>query len=177
MGDILDVLWPVTPFASERLVVRPVAAGDRSGCVELLCSPEVRRFLGGPLERSHVEAELPEPMIAQPGHFAAEENRRFLGTVSLSRRPQTRPGHLSADGRELEVSYTFMPEAWGCGYASEAVAAVLEWSARVLPGEPVVLCTQAANAASVRLAERLGFVWCQQFEEFGAQQWFGVRAP
>ena len=38
-----------------------------------------------------------------------------------------------------------------------------------------MVCTQSANAASVRLAERLGFAEAGRFEEFGAEQWFGVR--
>lgn len=54
---------------------------------------------------------------------------------------------------------------------------VLQWVAAALPGEPVVLCTQVANAASVRLAERLGFAEVQRFEEFGSEQWLGVRMP
>ncbi|MEJ7755969.1 MAG: hypothetical protein WKF83_06160 [Nocardioidaceae bacterium] len=44
---------------------------------------------------------------------------------------------------------------------------------RAHAGEPVVLCTQSANTASVRLAQRLGFVEVERFEEFGAEQWFG----
>ncbi|MGY4771462.1 GNAT family N-acetyltransferase [Kribbella sp. CWNU-51] len=64
--------------------------------------------------------------------------------------------------------------AWGRGYATEAVGAALEWVTEVLPGEPVVLCTQSANEPSVRLAERLGFAEVERFKEFDAEQWFGV---
>jgi len=61
------------------------------------------------------------------------------------------------------------------GYATEAVAAVLAWAETNFPSEPIVLCTQAANEASVRLAARLGFREVQRFVEFDAEQWFGVR--
>ena len=73
--------------------------------------------------------------------------------------------------------YLFLPSAWGRGYAAEACAAVLEWSDIALPGEPLVLCTQTANLGSMRLAARLGFTEVERFEEFGAEQWFGVRWP
>jgi len=66
------------------------------------------------------------------------------------------------------------PEAWGHGYAYEACAAALGWCAEALPGEPVVLCTQTANLRSMRLAARLGFTEVERFEEWGAEQWFGV---
>lgn len=41
----------------------------------------------------------------------------------------------------------------------------------------MVLCTQVANDRSLRLAGRLGFTEAARFEEYGAEQWFGVRAP
>ena len=78
---------------------------------------------------------------------------------------------------ETELGYLILPQAWGRGYAAEACAAALDWFAEVLPGEPVVLCTQTANERSMRVAAKLGFVEVERFEEYGAEQWFGVRHP
>jgi RimJ/RimL family protein N-acetyltransferase len=41
-------------------------------------------------------------------------------------------------------------------------------------GRPVVLCTQTANDPSMRVAAKLGFTEVEKFEEYGAEQWFGV---
>ena len=101
----------------------------------------------------------------------------MIGVVTLDRRDAERPGHVAPEGGEAELGYLFLPSAWGRGYAAEACAAVLAWSDDALPGEPLVLCTQTANVASMRLAERLGFAEVARFEEFGAEQWFGVRWP
>jgi RimJ/RimL family protein N-acetyltransferase len=60
------------------------------------------------------------------------------------------------------------------GYAAEACAAALDWFAGALPGEPVVLATQTANVRSMRLAAKLGFIEVERFEDYGAEQWFGV---
>jgi RimJ/RimL family protein N-acetyltransferase len=60
---------------------------------------------------------------------------------------------------------------------TEAVDRALAWLGEELPGEPVLLCTQSTNAASVRVAARLGFTEVERFEEFGAEQWLGVRTP
>jgi hypothetical protein len=38
----------------------------------------------------------------------------------------------------------------------------------------VVLCTQTANDRSMHLAAKLGFTEMERFEEYGAEQWFGV---
>ena len=101
----------------------------------------------------------------------------MIGVVTIDRRDADRPGHVRPDAGEAELGYLFLPSAWGRGYAAEACAAVLAWSDDALPGEPLVLCTQTANVSSMRLAERLGFAEVERFEEFGAEQWFGVRSP
>ena len=120
---------------------------------------------------------MPEVPGNRPGVFAVEAGGSFIGIVTLGRRDQGRPGHLRAQGDELEISYLFLPSCWGHGYATEAAAAVLEWLAEALPEEPVVLCTQVANETSVRLALRLGFRESERFMEFDAEQWFGIRHP
>ncbi|NUS17898.1 MAG: GNAT family N-acetyltransferase, partial [Streptomyces sp.] len=53
----------------------------------------------------------------------------------------------------------------------------LGWLDGALPGEPVVLTTQSANTASMRLAARLGFAEVERFEAWGAEQWLGMRPP
>lgn len=41
-------------------------------------------------------------------------------------------------------------------------------------GEPVVLCTHAANDGAMRLAAKLGFTEVERFEEDGAENWVGM---
>lgn len=175
MAQLGDVPWPPDPITTDRLVLRPPANSDRHDFVELACSPEVYRYLGGP--RTHLQAELdiPDDLGVEPGVFTVvTHDGVFVGTVSFNRRDRARPGHLNGHGEEVEVSYLVKPALWGRGYAFEAVTAALTWIASVLPGEPVVLCTQTANLHSVQLAERLGFREIQRFAEYGAEQWFGA---
>lgn len=91
-------------------------------------------------------------------------NTRCLGRV----RPE------AGEAGEAELGYLFLPEAWGRGYAAEACAAALDWFARALPGEPVVLRTRTANDRAMRLAAKLGFTEVERFEEYGSEQWLGV---
>ncbi|MGD0702692.1 MAG: GNAT family N-acetyltransferase [Trebonia sp.] len=84
---------------------------------------------------------------------------------------------VPAAAGKAELGYLFLPRAWGCGYAAEACAAALGWLAGELPGEPVVLFTQTANARSMRLAAKLGFTEVERFEAYGAEQWFGAWSP
>lgn len=173
MAELRDVPWPPAPIRTERLVLRRTSAADRSSFVELRCSAEVYRYLGGPAPRDRVEREVPAVPGDRVGVFAVELEGAVIGAVSIGRRDLGRPGER--DGA-LELSYLLLPAYWSQGYATEAATAVLGWVDDVLPAEPVVLCTQAANDASVRLAGRLGFEETERFVEFGAEQWLGVRA-
>lgn len=176
MTELGAVAWPPAPIRTERLVLRESEARDRAAFIELFASPEVGTYLGGPRPRDELERAVPEVPGRRPGLFVVELDGAMIGTVTLERRDAERPGHIRPDAEEAELGYMFLPEAWGRGYAAEACAAALDWCADALPGEPVVLNTQTANDRSMRLAAKLGFTEVERFEEFGAEQWFGVRS-
>jgi RimJ/RimL family protein N-acetyltransferase len=177
MTELGPVAWPPAPIRTERLVLRESEARDRAAVIELFASPEVRTYLGGPEPRDELERTAPQVPGQRSGFFVAELDGAMIGIVTLDRRNAERQGHVRPEGGEAELGYMFLPRAWGCGYAAEACAAALEWFADTLPGEPVVLCTQTANGASMRLAAKLGFTEVERFEEYGAEQWFGVCTP
>ncbi|MDA8063133.1 MAG: GNAT family N-acetyltransferase [Actinomycetota bacterium] len=173
LGSI--AVWPPTPIRTERLVLRASEPRDRKAIIELHASPEVCVYLGGARSREELEGSVPQVPGQRPGFFVVEVAGAAVGVVTFERREASRPGHLRPGADEVELGYLFLPEAWGHGYAFEACSAALGWLAGVLPDEGVVLCTQAANQRSMRLAEKLGFVEVDRFEEYGAEQWFAWR--
>lgn len=177
MTELGPVAWPPAPIRTERLVLRESDARDRAAFIELFALPEVRTYLGGPRPRDELERAVPELPGRRPGVFVVDLDGAMIGTVTLDRRDAERPGHVGPDAGEAELGYTFLPDAWGCGYAAEACEAALGWFAGAFPGEPVVLCTQTANVRSMRLAAKLGFTEVRRFEEWGAEQWFGMWSP
>ncbi|MBC9725490.1 GNAT family N-acetyltransferase [Streptomyces sp. TRM68367] len=174
MAELGPVAWPPAPIRTERLVLRESEARDRAAFIELFASPEVRTYLGGPRPRDELERAVPEVPGRRPGLFVIDLDGAVIGTISLDRRDAERPGHVRPDAGEAELGYMFLPKAWGCGSAAEACAAALDWFADAFPSEPVVLCTQTANNRSMRVATKLGFTEVERFEEYGAEQWFGV---
>ncbi|MFD7443077.1 GNAT family N-acetyltransferase [Streptomyces sp. NPDC059909] len=174
MTGLAPVAWPPAPIRTERLVLRESEARDRAAFIELFASPEVGTYLGGPRPCDELERAMPEAPGRRPGLFVIDLGGAMIGMITLDRRDAERPGHVRPDAGEAELGYMFLPEAWGCGYAAEACAAVLDWFADVLPSEPVVLCTQTANDRAMRLAAKLGFTEVERFEEYGAEQWFGI---
>jgi RimJ/RimL family protein N-acetyltransferase len=174
MTELGPVAWPPAPIRTGRLVLREPEARDRAAVIELFTSPEVGTYIGGPRPRDELERGVPAVPRRRPGLFVVDLGGAMIGMITLDRRDAERPGHIRADAGEAELGYLFLPEAWGYGYAAEACAAALGWFAGALPGEPVVLTTQTANDRSMRLAAKLGFTEVERFEEYGAEQWFGV---
>jgi RimJ/RimL family protein N-acetyltransferase len=63
-----------------------------------------------------------------------------------------------ADRLCWNLYYRFKPAAWGCGYATEAVAEALLAAEAVAAARPVVARTGPDNAPSSRVAERTGLL-------------------
>ncbi|MFJ7967318.1 GNAT family N-acetyltransferase [Streptomyces sp. NPDC096324] len=174
MEDLGAVIWPPEPIRTERLILRASETRDRAVFIELLASPEVHTYLGGPRPRAELERETPEVPEGWPGSFVVELDGSMIGQVLLRRAT----GHQRpAAAGKADLGYMFLPRAWGCGYAAEACTAALDWLAEALPGKPVVLTTQTANSGSMRLAAKLGFAEVERFEAWGAEQWLGTRPP
>ena len=166
--------WPPEPIRTDRLVLREPEARDRAALIDLLASPEVGVYIGGARSRQDLEGSLPEEPPRRPGLFVVDLDGSMIGTVQLDRRDPEY--EIAGAAGKVELGYLFLPEAWGHGYATESCAAVLDWFARAMPGEPVMLTTQTANERSMRLATRLGFTEVQRLEAYGAEQWLGARA-
>ncbi|MFJ2833549.1 GNAT family N-acetyltransferase [Streptomyces sp. NPDC087263] len=177
MTELGPVAWPPAPIRAERLMLREPEARDRAAVIELFTSPEVGTYIGGPRQRDEFERAVPEAPKRRPGLFLVDLDGAMIGIVTLERRDPKHPVHVRPGASEVELGYMFLPQAWGHGYAAEACAAALDWCAKALPGEPVVLTTQTANERSMRLAAKLGFTEVQRYEDWGAEQWFGMWSP
>ncbi|MFJ8659963.1 GNAT family N-acetyltransferase [Streptomyces sp. NPDC093795] len=151
---------PGPPLNTRRLLLRPVRDTDLDAVTRLWTDPDVRRHLGGPVIDSVIRIRRGR-IVAAPGFHAVvrAEDGVVLGLVTVE------PG---ARGGETEVSYQFLPEHWGRGYAREAVGAVVAWT---LEGTPsVVAVTQEGNQRSRRLLEAVGLEYAESFVEWDAHQ-------
>jgi len=147
-------------LSTERLVLRPVTAGDHAVLLAHWTQPDVRRFLfdGAALSA----AEVTETIGESVADFAARgygiwlielgSGAALAGSAPLVGTAGLRP--LEESG--LEIFYSLAPGAWGRGYATEAARAVVEYGLGPL-GLPEVLAeVDEGNTASVAVVKRLG---------------------
>jgi len=104
MADLGPVAWPPAPIRTERLMLREPEARDRAAFIELLASPEVGTYLGGPRSRYELEREMPGAPERHPGVFIVDLDGAMIGQVILRRAT----GHGAG---EAELGYLLLPEA------------------------------------------------------------------
>jgi RimJ/RimL family protein N-acetyltransferase len=175
--ELEAVAWPPAPIKTERLVLREPEARDRTAMIELLASPEVGAYIGGPQPKDHLERAVPEVPKRRAGLFVVDLDGAMIGTVTLDQRDPNHPDQVRPDLAQVELGYLFLPSSWGHGYAAEACTAALTWFAEARPGEPVALTTQTANTRSLHLATKLGFTEAERYEAWNAEQWLGLWTP
>src|SRR5690242_9449585 len=104
MTELGPVTWPPAPIRTERLVLGESEARDRAAVIELLASPEVGTYLGGPQPRDELEREVPEAPGRRPGFFVVDLTsarcvwRRSWGSPRWSGSRPTAPSSGSACG-------------------------------------------------------------------------------
>lgn len=153
--------WTDSTLKTNRLTLRAPIERDKPAIRSLMLSPEVRKFLGGPLGEEQT-APLEHTTVGdQWGVFAIAHNTDgvAIGTCSFER-----------EHGELEISFQLLPSHWSRGLGKEAVAAAIDWAWDNTDARSIVAVTQEANHASVELLRDLDFHEEATFEEFGATQ-------
>ena len=136
-----------------RLLLRPPRIEDFDRFAELLADEDAARHIGGHAPRAAAWRRfLQQPgawMLQGFGMFSIIErdSGRWLGQTGPWK-PEGWPGN--------EIGYSLHPEAWGRGYASEAVPATIDWALAELGWDDFIHCIAPANLASQKLAQRLG---------------------
>lgn len=141
-----------------RLVIRPFTRNDLEPLAAIFAHPEVMRFIGdGPIsEQETVEwLERWMPMVERTGYGHLAVTLRGTGAVIGRCGPVMRELPI---GREIEISYLLARERWGCGYATEAAAAVRDYGLGELGQRRLVSLIAHGNSASEGVAKRIGML-------------------
>jgi RimJ/RimL family protein N-acetyltransferase len=151
-------------LATERLTLRPMCEGDLDVFAAVSADEAVARHIGGAVSRAAcVEklARLTRQWREQGyGWWGARERDTLVGWVGFREEPYG----------PAEIGWILRSGHWGRGLATEAAAAVIAYGFGAL-GFPAITCLiRPENAASLRLARRLGFVHVETLEVNGRVQ-------
>jgi RimJ/RimL family protein N-acetyltransferase len=146
---------------TERLVLRAFRVDDLDPLAAMWADPEVVRFIGGQaLSREDTWRRSLAACGQWPytgwGYWIAELKSSGEVVGQLGFADFKRDMQPSIEG-EPELGYVFSSKVHGLGIAYEACAAALEWADANLKATSYPAIISPENAASIRLAERLGF--------------------
>ena len=141
---------------TDRLIVRALELGDVEALAGLWCDPAATAYMGGPRAFDEVCRTLRADLA-----LAEQPTLDLWPTIEKA------SGHLVghcglldkevAGRQEVELVYVIAPAAWGQGFATEAGRAIRDHALTVLQRRRLVALIHPDNAASERVAGKLGF--------------------
>jgi len=138
-----------------RLTLRMLRESDFDAYAEMVADPEVMRFIGDgktlsrPLAWRNLASMVGHWQLRGYGPWAVEER----GTGQLV----GRIGFWNPDGWPgFELGWILRRQFWGRGYATEGARAALDFAFTHLVQPEIISLIYPENAASIRVALRLG---------------------
>ena len=160
MGDTA-VPSAIPEIETDRLIIRAHRLGDYAECVAMWADPVVTRHIGG---KPSMPQQTWMRILGYAGHWsllgfgywAVEERSSgtFIGELGFA---DFKRDIVPRIDNTPELGWAFASRAHGKGFATEATRAVVAWGDRNLPSSRTVCIINPANAASIRVAEKIGF--------------------
>ena len=166
---------------TERLLLRPLQQDDLDLAIALWSDPEVTRYVA---ERTYSVEEIAEEMPITVRRAAKgavgiwcvlrKTDGQQLGSCFLLPMPieedDTDWSRVQGDdlpsGR-IELGYTYIPTAWGHGYATEASRRLVRFAFEESPIQELYAAAESENAASMRVLIKSGFTPIGQLRAYG----------
>jgi len=157
-----------------RLRLRMFRQADFEAYADMLADPQVVRYLfqGQPLARPeawrHMAMLLGHWRLLGFGPLAVEEriSGEFVGRIGPFC-PAGWPG--------LELTWTIRRQSWGQGYATEGARVALAYVFQQMVRDKVISLIRPENAASVRVAEKIGQRLQDRIDFGGETLVYGIR--
>lgn len=151
----------MTRLTTERLALRPFTEADIEPYAAINADPEVMRYIGSGVPqtleqtRAAVGRTIGRWRDQGWGTFAVDlaATGEMIGFAALAV-PEFLPEILPA----VEVGWRIARPHWGSGYAPEAAREVIRFAFEDLGMDRLVSCIHTGNAASIRVAEKLGMI-------------------
>ena len=150
---------------TERCLIENIDERDRAVLEKLFTNQDTRQYLGGIVKEENLEDKI-DNLIENSINgsclkVSLKGTDEFIGLLYLD---------LHHNGIDKELSYEFLPEYWGKGYAYESIKEFLQHVFNEKRLTRILAETQIKNKNSIKLLEKLGFVLIEEIERFGEKQ-------
>ncbi len=156
----------VPVLETERLIMREVKPSDFKPFAAFF-TDEVSRFLGGPIDAIKAWRKL--------SLYAGQWSLNGFGEWALETKSTGEFAGICGPWfplgwNEKEISWVLMPGHYGKGYATEAARRALQFAYQDLKWKTAISQIEPENVASIRVAERLG---AKYENDFSDDDWSG----
>ena len=153
-GIIYDIFSNIPTLYSERLIFRKLLVSDTDDMYEYSCNSEVTKYL---LWSPHPDRYYTMDYLKfigkryKLGEFydwgiVEKESGKMIGTCGFAR--------VDMQNKSAEIGYVLNPNYWGKGYATEAVARVMDFGFRKMKLNRIECRFMVENTASKRVMEK-----------------------
>ena len=168
----------IDELTTKRLVMRGVRASDREAWIRLTGDERVWKFIGpDPL----TPEQAWEKLLVKAGTYALTGMGNWAVCDRISGEVMGEFGFFDAfrgiegtDGM-IESGWSYFPQFWGQGIASEAGRAAHDWFDRHFPGRETFAIINAQNAGSLGVAANCGYKELRRYKEDRGEQVLMVR--
>ncbi|HFI2692622.1 TPA: GNAT family N-acetyltransferase [Streptococcus suis] len=150
---------------TNRLLLRPWSETDAADLFSQASHPEVGPAAGWPVHQSVEESrEIIKTVLSQPETYALvlKETGQVIGSIGLMLGKQ---GGLDLPDSEAELGYWLGQGFWGQGLVPEASQVLLDYGFNQLALDKIWCRSFAGNTKSLRVQEKLGFVYQYLLED------------
>jgi len=158
---------PVTlPLVTDRLTLRAFTLDDQPAMQRIYADRRVMLHIDtrGEDPSTWVDAYIRHQREHGYGFWAIEERAtgELIGEAGLA--------PFDGHGPQLELGYLLRRDRWGLGLATEAAAACRDAALAQLGADELLAVVDVGNDASLRVAEKLGFVVTGRRRRHGRRQ-------
>jgi len=158
----MDDSFVAPTLTSACLRLDPLRLADLPAILRIYADERVTRYFGqdsmSDIDQAGYWLEIQQQTLRMGMGLCwalrARDSDRVLGTICFD--------GLNREWHNVSLSYALYPDAWGQGFASEALAVAIDWAFAGGFGCPlhrIQALVFSANLPSLRVLEKLGFVY------------------
>ena len=157
-------------LATSRLIVRSFQLEDSTEYARIAQDPEVMRYLGGPLDSrasvDYVSDCIERDQSTGISRYAVlqKADNTFIGFCGFKALSEDLGNQVPPHTPWVDFGWRYRQSVWRQGYGFEAASAVYSYGKRTLGLANIEARAHRDNLGSLRIIEKLGFVWLNDYE-------------